>query len=126
MLKVIAAQEEEDDGLPFACAICRGPFTNPIETKFVRNSGPETGTRWKCATEEGIDTHAAAQVPALLLRGLRIEQLHQEQALLHLQRTDARCIQQCKETYCQDQEVQSRLMFWVEIPLGSFALEALE
>jgi len=26
-------KEEEDDGLPFACALCRGPFKNPVETK---------------------------------------------------------------------------------------------
>ena len=24
---------QENDGLPFACAICRGPFNNPIETR---------------------------------------------------------------------------------------------
>eukprot|EP00287_Rhodomonas_sp_CCMP768_P002518 CAMPEP_0196721824 /NCGR_PEP_ID=MMETSP1091-20130531/4304_1 /TAXON_ID=302021 /ORGANISM="Rhodomonas sp., Strain CCMP768" /LENGTH=130 /DNA_ID=CAMNT_0042063395 /DNA_START=1 /DNA_END=393 /DNA_ORIENTATION=- len=26
-------EEEIDDGLPFACAICRGPFNQPVETK---------------------------------------------------------------------------------------------
>ena len=34
-------KEEVDDGLPFACAICRGPFNCPVETKcthyFVRH-----------------------------------------------------------------------------------------
>jgi hypothetical protein len=29
------APEEEDDGLPFACAICRGPFNDPVETKCM-------------------------------------------------------------------------------------------
>ncbi|EKX48510.1 hypothetical protein GUITHDRAFT_105656 [Guillardia theta CCMP2712] len=28
-------EEEENDGLPFACAICRGPFNNPIETRCM-------------------------------------------------------------------------------------------
>ena len=28
-----AREEEADDGLPFACAICRGPFRTPVETK---------------------------------------------------------------------------------------------
>jgi RING finger protein 113A len=35
-------KEEVDDGLPFACAICRGPFNCPVETKcmhyFVRHA----------------------------------------------------------------------------------------
>lgn len=26
---------EVDDGLPFACAICRGPFNSPVETKCM-------------------------------------------------------------------------------------------
>jgi hypothetical protein len=29
------APEEEDDGLPFACSICRGPFNDPVETKCM-------------------------------------------------------------------------------------------
>lgn len=28
-------EEEVDDGLPFACAICRGPFNDPVETKCM-------------------------------------------------------------------------------------------
>mmetsp|Transcript_33545 Transcript_33545/g.52198 ORF Transcript_33545/g.52198 Transcript_33545/m.52198 type:complete len:324 (-) Transcript_33545:148-1119(-) len=27
--------DEMDDGLPFACAICRGPFKNPVETRCM-------------------------------------------------------------------------------------------
>lgn len=29
----IGSDDEEGDGLPFACLICRGPFTDPVVTK---------------------------------------------------------------------------------------------
>ena len=32
---VIDTSDEEENDLPFACFICRKPFVNPVETKYV-------------------------------------------------------------------------------------------